>query len=241
MDARRKKWLVMFAIALVLFTALVIAYMYIPQVEDAVDAVGIRARNVSDRLNPILKARADVVGEILGRVVPGNIAYRAEFIGCCMAMWRNESGFDPTIFNYYDDNHKLRVGHYPDNENWKRAHAIGIAQHVYLKERGLTYESAFDAETNIQASLRYLNIPAWNKIVAAVPDADIQTKGALLYMGHGRGPATVSLAAATIASGGSWSDVASTIEAEYGTGGLSFSNMWAHAANAQMYADAYGA
>ena len=219
---------------------------------DAVEPVMGRLGAVADRVNLLLGSRADAVAASLQAQVPAETPARSDFIGACLAMWRNESGFRPDIFNYYlrdEDGQKvlgatgkpiLKQAFGYDDPNYKYAHACGIAQIVYLQDAGLTKANALDLDANVGASLRRLNLPAWSKIMDGIPSADLQTRAACLYMGHGRGPATVPLAVSTIAAGGDWAEVSAAVGARYGTGGLRFAHMWSCAANARHYADKYG-
>jgi hypothetical protein len=152
----------------------------------------------------------------------------------------NESTNNPEKYNYYDGEGKLHTNQtrsqreptWRTDGKWSDPYAAGYCQIIRKNRRawGLSDEDAFDPQANIEAWFTHASCEHWRRINRGVPDADLITKAALLYMGMGLGGVPMDASIAAIAAGGDWSDAAAAAQARYGgTGGLRLANMWSAA------------
>lgn len=223
-------------VVLVFLAATVGIYLSVPEATGLLGSVGGYVNEGLDKMTGG-DDRAAPVAQALNTHAPAELPARDEFIAACLAIYKHESGLDPTIFNW-NDGGKYRVGHYPDDPHWQQAWAHGIAQLIWKYwggAAGNSHEDLFDLDTNVRIACTRINAPHWKRIMAGVPNAPLQLRCALLYLGHGDGGGPMDTAIKAAQSDPTWGAMMVAVADRHGITSNSRNNMWVTGQNAPRW------
>jgi hypothetical protein len=237
----RAPWWVWLLVAVAGFVGLGVLYVTAP-----IPMLTTALAPVAEQVRKLLALATDEVGRaaalypLLKAAQPDTMKYPRAHAAALFASDSHESGgLYADAYNYYDGAGKLhtglrRAGREPTwnhTGKWSDPYAVGLCQIISKNRRawGISDEDAFDPAVNLQAWIGHASAEHWRRIQAGMPEADLVTQAALLYMGQGGGGGAMDLAISVLQGGGSWSDAGAAVRARWPNQGLRYGNMWSSA------------